>query len=130
MEYRNGDEIKYYGSDLNKLLNIECSKEMTVNNLDCIIYKRSYGRLRFIESKHEREGAKKTQIEILKILAWICKLVNKYTKIKADIFMVYANAPYEDEIRIIDMLTQKEYKLYRKDVFIAWLNFNADLEYL
>ena len=81
MDYRNTEEKNYYGSDLNKFVNEECSKEMTVINIDMLEYKRSLKKIRIIESKHNNERMPKSQEEILKIFRiWFnrCLWTKKY----------------------------------------------------
>ena len=52
---------RYFGSDLNKFIHENCRKDMTVNNIDLIMYRHNVkyanGRavLRIVESKHESE---------------------------------------------------------------------------
>ncbi len=68
MQYRTDDELKYYGSDYNKYLS-SLSREMTVINIDCLLYKRSKNIVRIVESKHIGEQMKRSQREILDLLA-------------------------------------------------------------
>lgn len=55
MSYRSDEEKIYFGSDLNKFISENCSKEMTAINIDLLLYKRSKKHIRIIESKHENE---------------------------------------------------------------------------
>jgi len=55
MTYRSEEEKIYFGSDLNKFVNENCSKEMTAINIDLLLYKRSKKHIRIIESKHKNE---------------------------------------------------------------------------
>lgn len=125
MEYRTEQELKYYGSDYNKFLNKECSKEMTVINIDVAQYKRSKGILRLCESKHEGEKTKFCQKELLNLLAAIFKVLNKmYQNQKFQIFIVIANPPY-DRAHIFNLITGKE-RWLNKQEFISFSNMEYD----
>ena len=50
-EYRTDDEKIHFASDLNKFVDVECGRDRTCNDLDCVIYKASKKAIMFIESK-------------------------------------------------------------------------------
>ena len=75
--YRRGEEVTYYGSDLNKWVTESCSKKMTHINIDGLSYKRSKKIVRIIESKHSKERMPRSQREILYILAKYFMKINK-----------------------------------------------------
>ena len=77
MDYRNTEEKNYFGADLNKFANENCSKQMTIINIDFLGYKRSKKIIRIIESKHSKERMPPSQREILEIFASIFKKLNK-----------------------------------------------------
>jgi hypothetical protein len=139
-EYRNTiQELKYFGSDYNKFLNKECSKEMTVNNIDCIQYKRSKKILRIVESKHSKEGGKDTQSELLKIIGKVFRFLNlirnglstifnnEFIITKFEIFKVYSDYPFEKAI-IYDYIKNKEYTINNKKDLISWSGFDYELK--
>ena len=67
--YRNGgEELNYFGSDLNKFINEFCTKKMTAINIDLLTYKRSKKSMRIIESKHEHENIPRSQFEVLDLM--------------------------------------------------------------
>ena len=79
--YRTVEEMSYYASDYNKWLGVECSKEMTVNNIDSIQYKRAKGIVRVTESKRPGEGKRNSQVELLKIMAGAFKILNSILQV-------------------------------------------------
>ncbi len=128
MDYRTPDECRYYGSDLNKFIDKETSHEKTVNNIDCVIYKRSLRRLRLIESKHSAEGSPRTQDEVLSQLKWLLNLANEMSPdLICDIFKVWGNAPYEDGVKVNDLISGKTIRLYTKQDLIKWIDFERDI---
>ena len=127
--YRNTKEIKYYGSDYNKFLYTDCTKEMTVNNIDVIQYKDFYtGKkiVRICESKHENEGWGKNQKLVLKMLAKAFRILNRMSVMKTEfqIFLVRANPPYEIA-KITNFITNKSCIL-NKQQLIAFSNLEYD----
>jgi len=69
MEYRTDKDLKYYSSDLSKWIDENCTHEMTSINMDIVQYKRSLGLSRNIEYKHNNEGMKGGQEELLRIFS-------------------------------------------------------------
>jgi len=133
--YRTIDELYYYASDYNKWLGVECSKEMTVNNIDVIQYKRSKGILRITEFKRQKEGRKDSQVELLKVLAGGFRVLNSILKVmptgnpslntqkwlrletfptEFQVYVVVGDYPFENT-KVINMLTGN----------VQWLNYNA-----
>ena len=120
--YRTPEEMKYYGSDLNKFVNENCSKEQTVINIDLLIYKRSEKHIRIIESKHIGERMYYSQKEILKILSTAILPNYKY-----EVFIVIGDPPDYEPVTIIDIIKSKIYKIKEKQDFINWLEFTKEL---
>ena len=63
-------EAQYFGSDINKFCKEKVTKRITVNNIDCVIYKYFKDgeyRMRVIESKHTKEKFGNNQKSILNI---------------------------------------------------------------
>ena len=111
--YRKGQELEYYGSDLNKWIAESCSKEMTYINIDGLSYKRSKKIVRIIESKHSSEKLPKSQKEVL------CKLAEYFMKINKRIVMfdhtfecyiVRGDYPY-DIAKVEDLVNDRKFTL-------------------
>ena len=123
MDYRTIKEKIYYGSDLNKFVNKNCSKEQTVINIDLLIYKRSEKHIRIIESKHISEGAMEfSQKEVLKILS-----TAQFSGYIFEVFIVIGDPPDYEPVTIIDIIKSKIYKIKEKQDFIDWLEFKKEL---
>lgn len=125
--YRSDKEARYYGSDLNKFIHENCSKEMDVVNIDCFVYKASRRRFRIIESKHSKEDLSKRQKILLPMLSRFLRFVFYEEVYQMDIFTVWGDYPYDD-VLIRDMLTGKEYIIQDQKLFIAWLEFTIKLD--
>jgi hypothetical protein len=127
-EYRNTtEEMNYFGSDYNKFLNSECSKEMTVNNIDVIQYKRSKKILRIVESKHDKEKMKPSQEEVLKLLAVVFKWLNNLpSKHKFEIFIITGNYPYNN-VYIRDLISGITYLCKDRERFKKFSEFNLSI---
>ena len=113
MNYRNENEMNYFGSDLNKFTNEFCSKKMTAINIDFLGYKRDKGIIRIIESKHSNEGMPTSQKEVLKIFADVFKKLNKRIVIFDYTFECYIHRgdfPY-DISRIEDLVNDTKFTL-------------------
>ena len=98
-DYRTADELKYFGSDLNKWINKNCTKDMTVINIDVAQYKRGISIIRLIESKHENETMSDSQRELLEKLARLHDTL--------EVFTVRGNVPYLT-VRITNMKTKEQ----------------------
>ena len=123
-EYRNQNELNYFGSDLNKFANKECSKKMTVINIDILQFKRSQDRIRIIESKHKNESMPGTQREILGILAKGLKFLNKWSnKYTFEVYIVSGNYPYNDVI-VEDLINDEVIEYNNKKDIKKFMNFN------
>lgn len=123
-EYRTVEELNYFGSDLNKFVNNECSKDMTTINVDCLQYKRDKKTLRVIESKHNNERMKFAQKEALKVLAWAFSLLNSIqNEYKFECYIVSADHPYS-EAAAHDLITGEVVRFTDKDGFKAFMEFN------
>jgi hypothetical protein len=107
----------YYGSDLNKFIDQNCNREMTVNNIDLIMYKVSKNHIRIIESKHELENMPKSQYNLL------CKLAELRTigRCTFEVYIIKGDPPYL-ESKIIN-LSDKKVANVTKDMLIKFLNF-------
>ena len=113
MEYRSAKEMNYYGSDLNKYAHENCTKKMTINNIDYLTYKRDRGILRIIESKHSKEGVPTSQREVLGIFASVFKKLNKRIVMfdhTFECYIVRGDFPY-DEVEVEDLVNDTKFKL-------------------
>ncbi len=127
-EYRNIKELNYFGSDLNKYINKECSKEMTTINIDCLQYKRTKKTLRIIESKHSNEKMKGTQKEALDVLAKYFRILNlEQDDIFFECYIVSADYPYE-KARAHNLVTSETTVFNNQEDFKSFLEFKAKVE--
>lgn len=134
MGYRKTNEMHYYGSDLNKYLSesdlaINGRRTQTINNIDCLQYKMIGNKriLRIIESKKWNEPYGANQLNALKMLAFAFKAINKMpSNYEFQIYTVYGNPPYYQQVKVIDHLTEKEHLLNNKE-FIAFTQFRKKL---
>lgn len=123
MSYRNEEEKTRFGSDLNKFVNENCSKEMTAINIDLLLYKRSKKHIRIIESKHENEKIPNSQKEVLDILSTAI-----FKDHKLEVFVVMGNPPDYENVKIVNLVNGKNYKIKHKQDFIDWLEFKKELD--
>ena len=131
MNYRKTtDELKYYASDLNKYIGKECSRNMSVINIDLCMYKEKQKKnniLRIIESKHSNEDIPKQQLKILMILAELFKWVNKWIikNTEFELFIITADPPY-DYASIWDLNNDEIFDLKNIDFkhFLEFKNFD------
>ena len=110
----------YYGSDLNKFIDEECTRKMTCNNLDCYLIKVAYRRIRFIESKHTNEGMANSQRAGLQILE-----ETRHVSYDIEVFIVRGEYPYHTAV--IEDLHGHSWTLSQNHLR-QWLNFEAELE--
>ena len=111
--YRRGKEVTYYGSDLNKWIAENCSREMTHINIDGLSHKRAKKIVRIIESKHSTEGMPKSQWDVLRLLAEYFLKINKRTVMfdhTFECYIVRGDHPYEI-VEIKDLVNDKEFTL-------------------
>jgi len=123
MSYRNEEEKTRFGSDLNKFVNENCSKEMTAINIDLLLYKRSKKHIRIIESKHENEKIPNSQKEVLDILSTAIFKDHKF-----EVFVVMGDPPDYENVKIVNLVNGKNYKIKHKQDFIDWLEFKKELK--
>jgi len=127
-DYRTHEEAKHYGSDLNKWIDENCIRQMTVNNIDIIMFK--YGKsLRIIESKHVREGEMgKPQEDILKMLAKArVTLDDKDNAVKIEVYEIIGDPPYE-KCDIKNMFTEEKAVNVLQNKFKSFLNFEIEFD--
>lgn len=116
----------YYGSDLNKLIDEKCTRLMTCINVDCLLIKVSYKRIRFIESKHTHERMNKGQLTALRIL-----MIVKHPTYRIESFIVRGEYPFYTAVveipgaHVYSVPTRK-WTLDQKSL-IKWLDFEQEL---
>ncbi len=101
---------KYYGSELNKFVAVECRKDMVVNNIDLIINDYKNNSIRIIESKHFSE----------KLAIGQKILLERLSKLGIKTYCIYGNQPY-DNVKIYSFQT-KTHKNVNKKELIDFLN--------
>lgn len=126
------NELKYFGSDFNKYLH-NCSKEMSVINIDTVQYKRSKKSLRLIEYKHSTESDMDyEQHEIYHILDIFLhnKIENKIiTKSsigdwKINVYLVRGDSPFNTII--VKNLTTNQIRIFNDEDVKKWCEFEID----
>lgn len=125
--YRDDDELRYFGSDLNKFIHYHCDKQMDTINIDCLQYKSSQTHLRIIEYKHSNEELSKRQKVLLPMLARFLKFSSGRSRFPFTVYTVYSDPPDFNGARVVDMLTKKEVTLQNVKDVKKWLNFEIDL---
>lgn len=108
-------EKNYYGSDLNKFINKNCTHKMSCVNIDTTTYMYSKNRLRVIESKHENETMSHGQKIVLELLAEAFKILNKHMDTRFGICIVVGEYPYEN-IKVHDLITGESKEYYGDEV--------------
>jgi endogenous inhibitor of DNA gyrase (YacG/DUF329 family) len=113
----------YYGSELNKFVDEYCSRKMTVNNIDLIMYKyKAYKKhIRIIESKHLGECMKTGQKRLLELLAELGKILEQHTDYKLEVLIASGNPPYNNT-KLKNLGTGSE-KIVTQEQLIRYLNF-------
>lgn len=128
MTYRNSiKDFNYYGSDLNKYIDDNCIREMTVINIDCLQFKTDKKIIRIIESKHENEIMPKSQSKILYVLSGLFNLLNEIqSDYKIYVYSIKGDYPY-DSVKIYNFNTA-ENKTVNKKEFLDFLNFKLEFQ--
>ena len=124
MDYRNTEEKNYFGADLNKFANENCSKQMTIINIDFLGYKRAKKIVRIIESKHSKERMPSSQREVLEIFAKFFKKINQLipmSKHTFECYIVRGDFPY-DVVEIEDLVNKSTFAVNQENL-IKFLNF-------
>lgn len=124
--YKNAD--RYFGSDLNRFIYENCTKRMTVNNIDLVMFKYKKGDkhvLRIIESKHTQERQMNDGQK--NVLGWIRDLFlfanaadDAFKNIVFELYVVYADEPY-DKLRVFDAINQVYFNIVGRQRVIDWL---------
>jgi 16S rRNA G966 N2-methylase RsmD len=111
----------YYGSELNKLVDLECTRLMTAMNIDLIMHKKSKSMIRIIESKHSNEGMKKGQKDLLELLGKRAEFIGAAIGVKFEVYIVYGDPPY-NTAKIVNLQSGDE-TIIDKQTLISFLNF-------
>lgn len=112
------EELKYYGSPLNKFIKENCKQDMTVINADLITYDWKQKHIRFIESKHHFEKMGKGQLILLKLMRRLFKQIKGY---QVDVLVIRGNPPYHTA-KLEDVITGKTRIVNQKEL-IKFLNY-------
>jgi hypothetical protein len=122
------DADRYFGSDLNKFIYENCTKQLTVNNIDLVMFKYKKGGkhvLRIIESKHTQE--RKMNDGQKNILGWFRDLFvlansadNTFKNITFELYVVYADQPY-DKLKVYDAINEVYFTIVGRGRVIDWL---------
>ena len=111
--YRRGEEVTYFGSDLNKWVDDFCTREMTHINIDGLSHKKSKNIVRIIESKHSKEGMPQSQRDVLKLLAEYFSKIDKRTVMfhhTFECYVVRGDFPYE-VVEVEDLVNDTKFTL-------------------
>jgi len=119
---------RYYGSDLNRFVDENCSRTMTAMNIDLIMHKKSKGAIRIIESKHGAEGMKKGQRDLLNLLGKHSELIGAALGGKFEVYIIVGDPPY-NKATIINLLNDAQAEV-DKMALIKFLNFEMGFEEL
>jgi hypothetical protein len=122
-EYLKVKTERYYGSDLNRLVDEKCSHQMSCINIDCLLVKVSKKRIRIIESKHGMEPIPKSQLAALKILNYITS--TSASEWQIEYYIVRGDPPYENA-NILDFINGKQITVSKQEL-IEWLNFEKEV---
>ena len=118
VELKKIKNAQYYGSDLNKFIDERCSHKMDSINIDCLQIKVAKKRIRFIESKKDREHTTKSEIRAFKILRY---LLSKQTEWDIEFCVISGNYPFQTaEIYVFG--TEERFRL-EQDELIKYLEF-------
>jgi len=90
----------YYGSDLNKFIDEQCTREMTCNNIDCLLVKESKQEIKIIEYKKPTESVPWSQWNALR---YIKSLINPNNGWKVGFYIVRGKYPFNKGADIIEV---------------------------
>lgn len=114
----------YYGSDLNKFIDENCTHEMTSINMDGLQIRWSKKRLRIYESKHTTESLGKGQLDAMTYLAKIFKQANlNGDGFIHEVCIIYADAPY-NMLLVNDLTKGINFEIIGKDAVIKFLELD------
>ncbi|MBA7547061.1 hypothetical protein ES705_39463 [subsurface metagenome] len=122
---------RYYGSDLNKFIDLNCIHGMTCINIDCLLFRRSKKKLYLIESKHSSERIMgKGQRDLLYFLAKIlrnikiCNII-EYVGWTFKVYIIIGDEPY-DSLTVRDLIENKLFEVTGKDNVIKFLEMEDE----
>lgn len=120
-DYRSEADCKYFGSDLNKWVSLNCRKNIIVNNIDLVIFDYEKKRLRIIESKHSSENIGIGQGRLLRELSRL-----NSSNLLIDVYVIRGNPPYE-MCEIINMRDSGK-RIVNNDFLVRFLNFEIEFD--
>ena len=118
-KYRSTEDLRHFGSDLNKYAHENCIKEMTVINIDFLSYKASKHKIRIIESKHTNESMGRQQRVVLELFASLFKKLNE--KLTYECYIIKGDYPYITS-EIEDLVNKSIFAVDQENL-IKFLNF-------
>lgn len=138
------EELKYYGSPLNKFLSDNCRTPLVINNIDMVVHDYEKNRLRIIESKHSKEDATWSQMKVLNKLYIAFKTLAVYYAADDDpiklempeieLCIIRGNPPYDKAVIIVEVLKNSGISYDRQggievnqEELISFLNFEKEL---
>jgi len=113
----------YYGSELNRFIDENCSHEMDCINFDAVLVKVSKRRIRFIEAKRENEGLAKSESRVFGILQHLLGTINKEWKI--EYFIVRSDETFDNNF--IQKMDGEPFAFLNRKELITWINFEVEI---
>jgi hypothetical protein len=119
-------KLKYFASDFNKFLH-SLSKEMTVMNIDTIIFKKSKKNLKIIEYKHSKEEVSDEEYRVYDLFRlFLCQNNSSVYDYKIGVYIVRGESPF-DTIHVTKLsLPFNETKIFNGDEIKKWCEFEID----
>ncbi len=125
------DPRKYFGSILNRFAHENCTKHMTMNNIDLVQYKwpekdsGKKGKFRIIESKYPREQMHYTQRDVLNIFRdifdYVTGMNEQFANLELEVFIVRGEPPY-NKLIVHDLIKDDTFELLSQEKVIDWLD--------
>ena len=121
-------ELKFFGSDLNKVANLHWSRDMTISSIDIAAWKNDFDdRIRVIEFQSADSTLHEQQNKLLDLLSDIAANNNHHNlNIDLEIFTVKSNSPKFTENTIEDKITGEKY-LIGFEKLKKWGSFDYQL---
>ena len=111
----------YIQSTYHNMIDDECTRKMSVIDVDLLMVKNDAKIIRFIECKREGERVSRGQFIALLKLAQL-----EHPTFEVEAYILTGNPPY-DYNRLRNLKTKVDYYLTRAEL-IDWFNFELELE--
>ena len=112
----------YWGSPLNKWIDLNCDHEFTNINIDCFQVKLEKKRMRFQEYKRAKEELGFQQIKALCLLAYFLNKLQGIEGWQFEVCIARGDEPFK-QLAITDLSSHKTYKIEGYENIKAWLEF-------